>query len=82
MPEARSKRLSELLAPSTSAGNGLLKRFGRAFAVGVLDAQQELAALTLGVEPVEQRRARAADMRKPVGEGARRVTICDMGLVF
>src|ERR1700727_1313208 len=35
-----------------------------ALPVGVLDAQQELAAEALGVEPVEQRRARAADMQE------------------
>ncbi len=34
-----------------------------AFAVGVLDAQQELAASTPGVEPIEEGRARAADMQ-------------------
>ena len=37
---------------------------GRALAVGVLDAQQERAAEALGVEPVEQRRARAADVQE------------------
>ena len=35
---------------------------GAARAVGVLDAQQELAAVVLGVEPVEERRAGAADV--------------------
>src|SRR4029077_17220530 len=37
---------------------------GRTFAVGVFDAQQELAAEALGVEPVEQSRARPADMQE------------------
>jgi hypothetical protein len=37
---------------------------GRSLAIGVLDAQQERAAETLGVEPVEQSRARAADMQE------------------
>ena len=37
---------------------------GRALAVGVLDAQQELAAGVAGVEPVEQRGARAADVQE------------------
>ena len=41
----------------------------RALAVGVLDAQQELAADVLGVEPVEQRRARPADMQEAGGRG-------------
>ena len=36
----------------------------RALAVGVLDAQQERAAEALGVEPVEQSRARASDMQE------------------
>ena len=36
----------------------------RALAIGVLDAQQERAAEALGVEPVEQSRARAADMQE------------------
>ena len=37
---------------------------GRARAVGVLDAQQELAAVVAGEQPVEQRGARAADMQE------------------
>ena len=37
---------------------------GRTLAVGVLDPQQELAAEALGVEPVEQRRPRAADVQE------------------
>ncbi len=36
----------------------------RALAVRVLDAQQERSAEAFGVEPVEQRRARAADMQE------------------
>ena len=37
---------------------------GRARAIGVLDAQQELAAGVLGIEPVEQGGARAADVQE------------------
>ena len=40
-----------------------------AFAVGVLDAQQEFSAPPLGVQPVEQRGARAADMQIAGGRG-------------
>ena len=36
----------------------------RTLAIGVLDAQQELAAEMLGVKPVEQSRARAADVQE------------------
>jgi hypothetical protein len=42
---------------------------GGAFAVGVLDAEQELAAGLAGVEPVEQRGARPADMQEAGGRG-------------
>jgi len=38
-------------------------------AVGVLDAQQVLAAVMAGVQPVEERRARAADMKITGGRG-------------
>ena len=37
---------------------------GRAGLVGVLDAQQEFAAVVAGEQPVEQRRARAADVQE------------------
>src|SRR5262249_25045173 len=37
---------------------------GRALAVGVLDPQQHLAATAARVEPVEQRRARSADVEE------------------
>jgi competence protein ComEC len=39
------------------------RRLGRARAIGILDAQQELAAVMAREQPVEQRRARAADMQ-------------------
>src|SRR5205085_4161100 len=42
----------------------------RALAVGVLDAQQHLAAARARIEPVEQRRPRAADVQK-TGRGGR-----------
>ena len=48
---------------STAASRGAL-------AVGVLDAQQELAAGVAGIEPVEQRRARPADVQEAGGRGS------------
>ena len=45
------------------------RRLGRARLVGILDAQQELAAMVARVEPVEQGRARAADMEEAGGRG-------------
>jgi hypothetical protein len=40
------------------------RRFRRAFAIGVFDAQQEGSAVAARVEPIEQSRPRAADMQK------------------
>ena len=48
----------------------LIGRFGGALAVGILDAQQELAAGVACVEPVEQRRARPADVQVAGGRGS------------
>jgi len=50
--------------PGEPVEDRLDRRFCGAFAVGVLDPEQEFAAQALGVEPVEQRRARAADMEE------------------
>src|SRR5690606_18012023 len=49
--------------PGKAVQNGRRGRFRRALAVGILDAQQHLAAGMLGIEPVEQRSARAAYMQ-------------------
>ena len=49
--------------------NGVDGGLRGALAVGVLDSQQHLAAAAAGVEPVEQRGARAADMQKTGGRG-------------
>ena len=57
---------AEPVQPVENRGDRLGRR---ALAVGVLDAQQELAAEALGVEPVEQRRARPANMEKTGGRG-------------
>ena len=48
--------------PSKPVNDRIDRGVGGALAVRVLDAQQELAAEALGVEPVEQRRPRAADV--------------------
>ena len=45
------------------------RRLGRALAVGILDAEQHLAARVLRIEPVEQGRARPADMEEAGGRG-------------
>ena len=50
--------------PFEPVENGRDRSLGRALAIGVLDAQQERSAETFGVEPVEQRRTRAADMQE------------------
>ena len=48
---------------------------GRALAVGVLDAQHELAARAAGEQPVVQCRPRAADVQDARGRGAKRTLI-------
>ena len=45
------------------------RRVGRALAVGILDPEQHLAAGVPGIEPVEQRGPRAADMQIAGGRG-------------
>ena len=52
------------------------RRLGRAGAVGVLDTEQELAAVVAGVEQVEQRGAGAADVEEA---GRRRGEARDYG---
>ena len=51
-----------------------MAEIGRAFAVGVLDAQQHFSRPLTREQPVEQSGARAADVDSRVGEGAKRVT--------
>jgi len=48
--------------PLESIEDGSRALFGAARSVGVLDAKQELAAVVFHEEPVEERRARTADM--------------------
>ena len=55
--------------PAQALEDGVDRGLRGALAVGVLDAQQHLAAAAAGVQPVEQRRARAADMQKTGGRG-------------
>ena len=49
--------------PGQAVEDRLRGRVGRTLAVCVLDAQQHRAAGVSGIEPVEQRRARAADVQ-------------------
>ena len=42
-----------------------------ALAIRILDAQKELAVAAPGVEPIEQRRAAAADMQVSGGRGSK-----------
>ena len=55
--------------PGQPVADGLRRLGRRPGAVGVLDPQQEPPAAAAGVEPVEQRRARSADMQKARGRG-------------
>src|SRR6266702_7548995 len=48
--------------PGEAVEDHLRVLVGRASLVGVLDAQQELAALVAGVQPVEEGRAGASDV--------------------
>jgi hypothetical protein len=57
--------------PFQAIENGRDRRLGRSLAVGVLDAQQHLAAVLPGVEPVEQRGAAAPDVEKAGGRGGK-----------
>ena len=50
--------------PAQPVENGRDCGVGRAFAVGILDPQQHLAAALAGIEPVEKGGARAADMEE------------------
>ena len=65
--------------PFHAVDDGVDGGLGGALAVGVLDAQHHLAAMAPGVEPVEKRRARAANMQKAGGRG--RKTGDDVGHV-
>src|SRR4029077_9135226 len=66
----RALKLADRLAvpietePLEPVENRVHRGVGRTFAIGVLDAQQELAVRVLGVEPVEQSRARPADVQE------------------
>ena len=53
--------------PAHAVENGLRRLRGRAGAVGIFDPQQELATTRAGIKPVEQRRARGADMHDARG---------------
>ena len=50
--------------PGQAVDDGFDGRLGRTGAVGILDAQQELAAGVASIEPVKERGARTADMQE------------------
>ncbi len=62
--------------PAQAIENGEDRAFGGARLVGILDPQQHLAAGVLGIQPVEQRRTRTADMQ--VARGRWRKTRDDL----
>ena len=69
-PAPKPKRTPKPKAqPFQTFQNRLCRLGGRARAVGVFDPQQELAATATGIQPVEQRRAGAADMQIAGGRG-------------
>jgi len=51
------------IEPAHAIQDGIYRRLGGARTIGVLDAEQEFAAMVPGEQPVEQRRARPADMQ-------------------
>ena len=55
------------LEPAQAVDDGVGRGLGRPGAVRVLDAQQEPAVMVASEQPVEQRRARAADVQVPGG---------------
>ena len=57
------------LEPFEAVEDGRDRGLGGALAIGILDPQQHLAAGVAGVEPVEQRRARTADVQIAGGRG-------------
>ncbi len=69
VPRGAGELINHLAVPADAepiepVEDGVDGGLGRALAVGVLDAQQHLAAAAAGVEPVEQRRPRPADMQE------------------
>lgn len=57
--------------PFQAVDDRLDRRIGGPCPVGVLDPQVEHAAMMLGKKPVEERRARPADMQEPGGRGGK-----------
>ena len=55
--------------PVEAVEDRLDRLLGGALAVGILDPQQHLAAAAARVEPIEQRRPRAADVEEAGGRG-------------
>src|SRR5579871_2548022 len=57
--------------PAEAIQDRLDGRLGRALAIGILDPQEHLAAAATRIEPIEQRRAAAADMQESGGRGGK-----------
>ena len=57
------------IQPAQPFEDGIERGFGVALDVGVVDAQDHGAAVAAGVQPVEDERARAADVEKARGRG-------------
>ena len=62
--------------PGQAVEDGVDRLLGRAHPVGVFDAQAEPTTLAARIEPVEQRRAGAADVKESRGRGGK---ACDDG---
>src|SRR5215471_175628 len=63
--------------PGEPIEDGVDRRLRGALAVGIFDPQQHFPAAPAGVEPIEQRGARATYMQKARGRGSK---ACDDGL--
>src|ERR1700722_6730846 len=76
MPRRTGKLINHLAVPGDAkpvepVEDGVDGCLRRALAVGVLDAEQHLAAPAAGIKPVEQSGAGAADMEKAGGRGGK-----------
>src|ERR1700685_59740 len=76
MPRRPGKLIDNLAVPADAepvepVEDGVDGGLRRALAVGVLDAQQHLAATAASIEPIEQSGAGAADMEKTGGRGGK-----------
>ena len=61
--------------PRQAIDNGIDRGGRGTFAVGILDPQKDCSAMPACVQPIEKRRPATTIWRKPVGDGANRVTM-------